>query len=141
MLRPSATLHAQRVASATPDGSGFEAEVAAALAAMGVASPFISRRRRVGSRRAPRTIDGYALSCTGSPPRPRCACRRAASAPIGALGWGIFVPAKTIADGAGLKHASEERRRQWDTWSRVELETDTEGYLLGSRTSATRVPA
>ncbi|HSN46224.1 MAG TPA: type I-MYXAN CRISPR-associated protein Cas6/Cmx6 [Casimicrobiaceae bacterium] len=95
VLRPSATLHAQRVTSATPDGSGFEAEVAAALAAIGVASPFISggpRREQAGTR----TIHGYALSVHELAAEASLRLQASGIGADRALGWGIFVPAKTI---------------------------------------------
>ena len=94
-LRPFPTLHAARVASDSADGGAFDAEVAAALAALGVASPFISggaRRDDAGGR----TIRGFALSVHELAP---AASLRLQTAGIGAdraLGWGIFVPARSI---------------------------------------------
>ncbi len=94
-LRPSTTLHAQRVASTAPDERGFQDEVAAALAALGVAAPFISGGARRGEAGA-RAIAGFALSVheLGAEDSLRLQVQGIGS--DRRLGWGIFVPAKTI---------------------------------------------
>ena len=136
VLRPSATLHAQRVTSATPDGSGFEAEVAAALAAIGVASPFISGRAASGAGGHPHDPR---LCAVGARAR-----RRGLVAPAGerhrcrsGAGLGHLRPGQDDHDG-GLK-----RKRKGAAMGYVvegqELETDAEGYLW-KRTCATRLP-
>jgi CRISPR-associated protein Cas6 len=94
-LRPSATLHAQRVASAAPDARSFQDAVAAALGALGVASPFISGRARAG-RAGERGIAGFALSVHELNAEDSLRLQAQGLGGDRRLGWGIFVPAKTI---------------------------------------------
>jgi CRISPR-associated protein Cas6 len=94
-LRPSATLHAQRVASAAPDERGFQDEVTAALNALGVASPFISGGARAG-RAWERAIAGFALSVHELGAEDSLRLQAQGIGGDRRLGWGIFVPAKTI---------------------------------------------
>ena len=94
-LRPSATLHAQRVASAAPDDRGFQDEVAAALDALGVASPFISGRVRRG-RAGGRAIAGFALSVHELGAEDSLRLQAPGIGGDRRPGRGIFVPAKPI---------------------------------------------
>jgi CRISPR-associated protein Cas6 len=94
-LRPSATLHAQRVAGAGPDERSFQDDVAAALGALGVASPFISGRARAG-RAGERCIAGFALSVHELNAEDSLRLQAQGLGGDRRLGWGIFVPAKTI---------------------------------------------
>jgi CRISPR-associated protein Cas6 len=95
-LRPSATLSAQRVASDAGDAQAFEAEVPQLLSALRVDCEFISGRRRQASAGG-REIAGFALALHGLTPADSL---RVQSLGIGGerrLGWGVFVPAKSIA--------------------------------------------
>jgi CRISPR-associated protein Cas6 len=94
-LRPSATLSAQRVATGAGDEAAFEADVADTLSRMGVAARCISGRQRGGDAGG-REIAGFALTLHGLGPADSL---RIQSVGIGGdrrLGWGVFVPAKTI---------------------------------------------
>lgn len=94
-LRPSATLHAQQVAGAAADECAFQDEVRAALDALGVASPFISGRARQG-RAGERRIAGFALSVHDLNAEDSLRLQARGVGGDRRLGWGIFVPAKTI---------------------------------------------
>jgi CRISPR-associated protein Cas6 len=94
-LRPCATLHAQRVTSTAADARGFQDEVAAALAALGVASPFISGQARSG-RAGARAIAGFALSVHELNAEDSLRLQQHGVGGDRRLGWGIFVPARTI---------------------------------------------
>ena len=94
-LRPCATLHAQRVTSATLDARDFQDEVAAALSALGVASPFISGQARSGQA-GDRAIAGFALSVHQLDAEGSLRLQAHGVGGDRRLGWGIFVPAKTI---------------------------------------------
>jgi CRISPR-associated protein Cas6 len=95
-LHASATLHAQRVASTGPDECSFQDEVAAALVALGVASPFISGRARAGQA-GERGIAGFALSVHELNAEDSLRLQEQGLGGDRRLGWGIFVPAKTIS--------------------------------------------
>ena len=95
-LGASATLAAQRVASAEADTERFEAEMRRQLTAMAVVCDFISGRARQ-ARAGGRDIAGFALALHGLSP---AASLRVQAQGIGGerrLGWGVFVPAKSIA--------------------------------------------
>lgn len=94
-LRPSATLSAQRVASDAADAAAFEAEVERTLQRMGVACRFISGRHRQGQAGG-RTVAGFALSLHGLGPADSLLLQREGMGGDRRLGWGLFVPAKTI---------------------------------------------
>jgi CRISPR-associated protein Cas6 len=94
-LRPSATLSAQRVATDAADAAAFEADVGRALQRMGVDCRFISGRRRRGQAGG-REVTGFALSLHGLGPDDSLRVQREGLGGDRRLGWGIFVPAKTI---------------------------------------------
>jgi hypothetical protein len=83
------------VACAAPDERGFQDEVAAALAALGVAAPFISGGARRGEAEG-RAIEGFALSVHELNAEDSLRLQRSGIGSDRRLGWGIFVPAKTI---------------------------------------------
>jgi CRISPR-associated protein Cas6 len=94
-LCPSATLAAQRVASAAADVGAFEAEVARWLERSGIEGRWISGRRR-HARAGEREIAGFALTLHGLA---AAASLRIQGEGLGGergIGWGIFVPAKAI---------------------------------------------
>jgi len=99
-LRPSATLSAQRVATDAVDEAAFEADVADALRRLGVAARIISGGRRRGNAGG-REIAGFALALHGLGPVDSLRIQRAGVGGERRLGWGMFVPAKTI-------HAADE---------------------------------
>ena len=95
-LRPSATLAAERVVSEAGDARGFESDVRHALQALEVDGALISGRRRQASAGG-RGIAGYALALHGLSAADSL---RVQSVGIGGdrrLGWGVFVPAKSIS--------------------------------------------
>lgn len=95
-LRPSPTLAAQRVATAAADAQAFEDEVRGLLAEATIACDLISGRPRQGSAGA-RAIAGFALTLHGMSAADSV---RIQGLGIGAdrrLGWGLFVPAKSMA--------------------------------------------
>jgi len=94
-LRPSATLSAQRVATGAADEAAFEADVADTLQRMGVAALYISGRRRGGDAGG-RKIAGFALALHGLGPADSLRIQREGIGGDRRLGWGVFVPAKTI---------------------------------------------
>jgi CRISPR-associated protein Cas6 len=94
-LRPSATLSAHRVATGATDETAFEAGVADTLQRMGIAARCISGRRRDGDAGG-RTIAGYALTLHGLGPADSLRVQREGIGGDRRLGWGVFVPAKTI---------------------------------------------
>ena len=94
-LQPCATLAAQRVASSTGDAHGFERDVRRLLDALAIAGELIAGRRRQASA-GEREIAGFALALHGLSAADSV---RVQSIGIGTdrrLGWGVFVPAKTI---------------------------------------------
>ncbi len=95
-LRPSATLSAQRVASAAADVGTFEVDVARWLAALGVGGRLIAGRPRHG-RAGERAIAGYALALHGLSAADSLRVQSAGLGSDRQVGWGIFVPAKAIA--------------------------------------------
>ena len=95
-LRPSATISAQRVASDADDAQGFENAVRQLLDELAVDCEFISGRRRQANAGG-REIAGFALALHGLSAADSL---RVQSLGIGGerrLGWGVFVPAKSIA--------------------------------------------
>jgi CRISPR-associated protein Cas6 len=95
MLRPSATLSAHRVATDAADDAAFEAEIAQSLRRMGVDCGFISGRRRRGSA-GERVITGYALTLHDLGSVDSLRIQGEGLGGHRRLGWGIFVPAKSI---------------------------------------------
>jgi CRISPR-associated protein Cas6 len=95
-LVPSATLSAQRVASAAVDAAAFEAEVALALAALAIECAVISGRRRQGTAGV-RPIAGFALALHGLSAADSVRIQGLGIGGERGLGWGVLVPAKTIA--------------------------------------------
>lgn len=94
-LRPGATLSAQRVASGAGDEAAFEADIADRLQRMGVAARCISGRRRGGDAGG-RKIAGFALALHGLGPADSLRIQCEGIGGDRRLGWGVFVPAKTI---------------------------------------------
>jgi CRISPR-associated protein Cas6 len=95
-LRPSATLSAQRVASDAGDVQGFESEVRRLLQALAIDGGLIAGRRRQASAGA-REIAGFALSLHGLSPADSLRIQGLGMGGERRLGWGMFVPAKSIA--------------------------------------------
>jgi CRISPR-associated protein Cas6 len=94
-LRPSATLSAQRVASDAGDAQEFESAVRRLLSALAVDCGFISGRHREANAGG-RKIVGFGLALHGLSPADSL---RVQSVGIGGerrLGWGVFVPSKSI---------------------------------------------
>jgi CRISPR-associated protein Cas6 len=94
-LQPSATLHAQRVATETGDEGAFQEEVAQWLRALDVDCRFISGRRRTSIADG-REIAGYALALHDLGEADSLRIQGAGLGGNRRLGWGIFVPAKAI---------------------------------------------
>ncbi len=94
-LRPSPTLSAQRVATDAADDAAFEAHVGRELERMGVACRFISGRRRQGQAGG-REVAGFALSLHGLGAADSLLIQREGIGGDRRMGWGLFVPAKTI---------------------------------------------
>ena len=95
-LRPWATLHAQRVALGVVDEIVFGSEVARCLAAQGVSCEYMTgrpRRQRVGER----DIEGYSVVLHGVHPEESLRIQCEGIGAERALGWGIFIPHKSIA--------------------------------------------
>jgi CRISPR-associated protein Cas6 len=95
-LRPSATISAHRVASDAGDAQAFEAEVPQLLSALRVDCEFISGRRRQASAGG-REIAGFALALHGLTPADSLRVQCFGIGGERRLGWGVFVPAKSIA--------------------------------------------
>ncbi len=95
-LQPSATLSAQRVASAAAEVGAFEAEVARWLAALGIGGRYIAGRPRHG-RAGAREIAGFALALHGLTAADSLRIQSGGMGPDRRIGWGLFVPAKAIA--------------------------------------------
>ena len=96
MLRPSATLSAHRVATSAGDDAAFEADVAQALQRMGIGCGLIAGRLRRGSA-GEREIAGFALTLHGLGSVESLRIQGEGLGGDRRLGWGIFVPAKSIA--------------------------------------------
>lgn len=94
-LTPSATVAAQRVASTAVDAAAFEAEVGEALAGLALACDLISGRPRRGSAGG-RAITGFALALHGLTAADSVRVQALGIGEGRRLGWGLFVPAKTI---------------------------------------------
>jgi len=94
-LRPSATLSAQRVATDAVDEAAFEADVADTLRRLGVAARLISGGRRRANAGG-REIAGFALALHDLGPADSLRIQRTGVGGERRLGWGVFVPAKTI---------------------------------------------
>ncbi|MBK9117457.1 MAG: type I-MYXAN CRISPR-associated protein Cas6/Cmx6 [Betaproteobacteria bacterium] len=99
-LRPSATLSAQRVASAAAEVGAFEAEVAQWLAALRIGGRYIAGRPRHG-RAGDREIAGFALALHGLSAADSLRIQSEGMGPDRRAGWGLFVPAKAITATAG----------------------------------------
>ncbi len=95
-LRPSATLHAHRVAADTDDNGEFECAVGELLRALEIDCEYISGGRRTG-RAGGRTISGFALALHDLRPADSLHIQAVGIGSDRPLGWGIFVPAKEIA--------------------------------------------
>ncbi len=98
-LRPSATLSAQRVASAAAEAGAFEAEVAQWLAALGVGGRYIAGRARHGSAGG-RDVAGFALALHGLAAADSLRIQAEGMGAHRRAGWGLFVPAKAITAAA-----------------------------------------
>jgi CRISPR-associated protein Cas6 len=95
-LRPSATLSAHRVATDASDDAAFEADIERLLQRMGIDCGFISGRRRQGNA-GEREIEGFALTLHGLGAVDSLRIQGEGLGGHRRLGWGIFVPAKSIA--------------------------------------------
>lgn len=94
-LRPSATLHAQRVATGTRDEQEFQGEVTRCLHELEVVCRFISGRPRIANA-GDREIAGFGLALHGLRPADSLRVQRSGIGGDRRLGWGIFIPAKAI---------------------------------------------
>lgn len=99
-LSSSPTLAAQRVASVAADAGAFESIVAAMLARLSIDARFIAGGRRRG-RAGLREIEGFALCVHGLRSDDSLRLQYEGLGEARGAGWGIFVPAKTIAMGDG----------------------------------------
>ena len=95
-LQPSATLAAQRVATAAGDAQAFEDEVRGLLEDLAVACDLISGRPRHGVAGA-RAIAGFALTLHGVSAADSVRIQGLGIGGDRRLGWGLFVPAKSMA--------------------------------------------
>jgi CRISPR-associated protein Cas6 len=98
-LRPSPTLCARRVATTASDARSFEEEVATALYALGISRPFISGCAREDWAGA-RPIAGFGLAVHGLGSEDSLHLQARGIGPDRELGWGIFVPARSITTAA-----------------------------------------
>ena len=98
-LRPSATLAAQRVASAAADTGAFETEVGQWLATLGVGAGYIAGRARHG-RAGGVDVAGFALALHGLAAADSLRVQAAGMGAHRRAGWGLFVPAKAITAAA-----------------------------------------
>lgn len=96
-LQSSATLSALRVASLAFGVAAFEADVAGWLQQLEIECGVIAGRRQV-MRAGSREIAGFALALHGLRPADSLRIQRNGLGGDRRAGWGIFVPAKTIAD-------------------------------------------
>ena len=95
-LAPAATVAAQRVATTAGDLGAFEAEMAQRLAALAIEAHVIAGRPRQG-RAGERRIHGYAVTVHGLRAEDSLRIQYAGLGAGRNVGWGLFVPAKTIA--------------------------------------------
>jgi CRISPR-associated protein Cas6 len=95
-LGASATLAALRVNSGAGDTREFEDEVRRILAELAIDCDFISGRARQG-RAGERDIAGFALALHGLAPADSLRVQTEGIGGERRLGWGVFVPAKSIA--------------------------------------------
>ena len=95
-LRPWATLHAQRVALGVVDEVAFGDEIMRRLAAQGVRGECMTGRRRM-QRAGARDIEGYSVVLHGLRPEDSLRVQSEGIGADRALGWGIFIPHKSIA--------------------------------------------
>jgi CRISPR-associated protein Cas6 len=95
LLRPSATLSAQRVASEAADAEGFESEVRRLLRSLAIDCGLISGRPRQAHAGA-RAIAGFALALHGVSAADSLRIQCLGIGGDRRLGWGVFVPAKAI---------------------------------------------
>jgi CRISPR-associated protein Cas6 len=95
-LQPSATLSAQRVASDAGEVEGFESDVRRLLRSLAIGGELIAGRRRQASAGA-REIAGFALSLHGLSAADSLRIQGLGIGGDRRLGWGLLVPAKSIA--------------------------------------------
>jgi CRISPR-associated protein Cas6 len=95
-LRPWATLHAQRVALDVVDEVAFADEILRQLATHHVRCEFMTGRRRM-QRAGERDIEGYSVVLHGLRPDESLRVQCEGIGADRALGWGIFIPHKSIA--------------------------------------------
>lgn len=98
-LRAWGTLHAQRVTLDESDDARFEAALAGALDALSVDCGFITGRRQA-QRTAEAVLVGFSVALVGLSPAASLAVQSAGIGGERRLGWGIFVPHKSIAAAA-----------------------------------------
>lgn len=99
-LVAAATLAAQRVASSLVDGVAFEAAMADQLASLGVIGQPLAGRSRTDLA-GDRPIGGFALTVHGLSANDSVKLQALGLGTERTLGWGIFVPAKTITVAPG----------------------------------------
>jgi CRISPR-associated protein Cas6 len=95
-LGASATLAAQRVTGGGGDMQEFEEDMRRILAALAIDCDFISGRAQHASAGG-RDIAGFALALHGLAPADSLRVQREGIGGERRLGWGVFVPAKSIA--------------------------------------------
>ncbi|MGA8032129.1 MAG: type I-MYXAN CRISPR-associated protein Cas6/Cmx6, partial [Casimicrobiaceae bacterium] len=93
---PWATLHAQRVALDVVDEVAFGDEIIRRLATHDVRCEYMTGRRRV-QRAGERDIEGYSVVLHGLRPEQSLRVQCEGIGADRALGWGIFIPHKSIA--------------------------------------------
>ncbi len=94
-LSPWHTLHAQRVATAARDDAAFGGEVERWLEARAIDCEFITGRRRT-ERAGEREITGFSVVLHGVKPADSLALQAEGMGEERGLGWGLFVPHKSI---------------------------------------------
>jgi CRISPR-associated protein Cas6 len=95
-IRAWGTLHAQRVTLGEADDARFETALAAALEALEVDCEFITGRRRT-QRVGTEEVVGFSVALVGLRPEASLAVQCEGIGGERRLGWGIFVPHKSIA--------------------------------------------
>ncbi|MGC1816652.1 MAG: type I-MYXAN CRISPR-associated protein Cas6/Cmx6 [Casimicrobiaceae bacterium] len=95
-LRPWPTLKAERAALGVADEVVFGDEVAGWLAGQGMRCQYITGRRRA-QRAGDRDIEGYSVVLHGLRPEESLRIQCEGIGADRALGWGIFIPHKSIA--------------------------------------------
>ena len=95
-LRPWATLHAQRVALDVVDEVAFGDEIIHRLATYDVRCECMTGRRRM-QQAGERDIEGYSVVLHGLRPEDSLRVQCEGVGADRALGWGIFIPHKSIA--------------------------------------------